>query len=136
MNDDTIGQILAFLGFVWFFGIIIVAIGSSNSKHTTLQDILIRQTVLTRHQAKLLRIVRTRAHLPETHPHLLRRRRIPHLRVRLIMKMPAVLILMDTMTLICNRTMTKTDTRKTAIMLKVSMMRWMMLITNMEKSIK
>lgn len=35
MNDDTIGQILAFLGFVWFFGIIIVAIGSSNSKHTT-----------------------------------------------------------------------------------------------------
>ena len=34
-----------------------------------LQDILIRQTVLTRHQAKLLRIVRTRAHLPEAHPH-------------------------------------------------------------------
>lgn len=158
MNDDTIGQILAFLGFVWFFGIIIVAIGSSNSKHTTclhagcdnearshssycfcmivLQDILIRQTVLTRHQAKLLRIVRTRAHLPEAHPHLLRRRRIPHRRVRLIMKMPAVLILMDTMTLTCNRTMTKTDTRKTAIMPKVSMMRWMMLITNMEKSIK
>lgn len=34
MNDDTIGQILAFLGFVCFFGIIIVAIGSSNSKHT------------------------------------------------------------------------------------------------------
>ena len=35
-----------------------------------LQNILIRQTVLTRHQAKLLRIVRTRAHLPEAHPHL------------------------------------------------------------------
>ena len=33
MNDDTIGKILAFLGYVWLFGIIIVAAGSS--KHTT-----------------------------------------------------------------------------------------------------
>ena len=157
MNDDTIGQILAFLGFVWFFGIIIVAIGSSNSKHTTclhagcdnearshssycfLHDSSSRHTYSSDSSnttSSETRIVRTRAHLPEAHPHLLRRRRIPHRRVRLIMKMPAVLILMDTMTLTCNRTMTKTDTRKTAIMPKVSMMRWMMLITNMEKSIK
>ena len=35
MNDDTIGQILGFLGFVWLFGIIIFIIGSLNSKHTT-----------------------------------------------------------------------------------------------------
>ena len=158
MNDDTIGQILAFLGFVWFLVLLslqsVVRIQSTRHvcmrvvtmRHDpivviafcmiVLQDVLICQTVLTRHQAKLLRIVRTRAHLPEAHPHLLRRRRIPHRRVRLIIKMPAVLILMDTMTLTCNRTMTKTDTRKTAIMPKVSMMRWMMLITNMEKSIK
>ena len=45
MNDDTIGQILAFLGFVWFLGIIIVAIGSSlvfissvATSQTTLSD--------------------------------------------------------------------------------------------------
>ena len=35
MNDDTIGQIVGFLGFVWLFGIIIFIIGSSNSKHAT-----------------------------------------------------------------------------------------------------
>ena len=52
------------------------------------------------------------------------------------MKMPGVLILMDMMTLTCNRTMMETDMRKTVIMPKVSMMRWMMLITNMEKNIK
>ena len=155
MNDDTIGQILAFLGFVWFFGIIIVAIGSSNSKHTTclhagcdnearshssycfLHDSSSRHTYSSdSSNTTSSETSSDRAHLPEAHPHLLRRRRIPHRRVRLIMKMPAVLILMDTMTLTCNRTMTKTDTRKTAIMPNVSMMRWMMLITNMEKSIK
>lgn len=158
MNDDTIGRILAFLGFVWFFGIIIVAIGSSNSKHTTclhagcdnearshssycfLHDSSSRHTYSSDSSNTTSSETSSdssyTAHLSEAHPHLLRRRRIPHRRVRLIMKMPAVLILMDTMTLTCNRTMTKTDTRKTAIMPKVSMMRWMMLITNMEKSIK
>lgn len=98
--------------------------------------VLIRQTVPARHQVNLLRIVRTlTAHLPEAHHHLLWQRHIPHLQVCPIMKMPAVLILMDTMTLTCNRTMMKTDMKKTVIMPRVSMTRWRMLITNMEKSI-
>lgn len=134
MNDDTIGKILAFLGYVWFFGIIIVAIGSSNSKHTTclhagcdnearynssycfLHDSSSRHTYSSDSSNTTSSETSSdssyTAHLPEAHPHLLRRRRIPHRRVRLIMKMPAVLILMDTMTLTCNRTMTKTDTEK------------------------
>lgn len=158
MNDDTIGQILAFLGFVWFLVLLSLqsVVRIQSTRHVCMRVVTMRHDPISsycflhdsssRHtyssdssnttSSETLRIVRTRAHLPEAHPHLLRRRRIPHRRVRLIMKMPAVLILMDTMTLTCNRTMMKTDTRKTAIMPKVSMMRWMMLITNMEKNIK